>query len=270
MSRLLSRTMPAWVLGGLSVLMLSGRCQADEPGFASTRSVNQQEITPANYQSCPNCPQTVDYGYGGGYCPNSGYGYCPDGYCQGGCYQPCMCNYWGHWWYTGTHQCSQKMLNIISWLHPHGIGTVSPDHGWSPPGKEPMRTVYVPYRNLYPACWNGQPGGSGMAAPSVYMPTDTTQLGYYYQHAPAWRPAPAPGAPIPAQWHRPLCGPGGCGNCQNGGIIYGEISPGQMFNGGEPTPVESETTPPPSPLPAEETGDVLGPTATFLSPRIAN
>jgi hypothetical protein len=100
------------------------------------------------------------------------------------------------------------------------------------------------------------------------MPTDTTQLGYYYQHAPAWRPAPAPGAPIPSQWHRPLCGPGGCGMCQ-GQIIYGEVTPGEVFSEGEPTPADQETAPP-APLPADDMADPLGPTATFLAPRITN
>ena len=44
---------------------------------------------------------------------------------------------------------------------------------------------------------------SGSYAPMVYQPTDTTQLGYYYQHVPFWQPMPnrLPPRPIPAQWH---------------------------------------------------------------------
>ena len=42
MSRFTTRFTPAWVLGGLSVLMLTQPSQADEPGIASTRSVMQQ------------------------------------------------------------------------------------------------------------------------------------------------------------------------------------------------------------------------------------
>ncbi len=274
MSRFYSRTMPAWLMGGLSVLMLTQPGLADEPGVASTRSVMQQSITPANHMYCPNCP-VVDYGYGGGYCPdgNCQSGYCPGGYCQNGyCpgyYGPSMCDQWGHWWGTGCHQCGHKLHNIINWLHPQGLGTVSPDHGWAPPGKVPMHTVYVPYQKLYPNEWTGQPSnGTGMSAAAIYMPTDTTQLGYYYQHAPAWRPAAAPGAPIPSQWHRPLCGPGGNGMCQ-GGVIYGQMCPGEVFSEGEPTPADQETAPP-APLPADELADPLGATATFLSPRIAN
>src|SRR5690606_22022975 len=41
----------------------------------------------------------------------------------------------------------------------------------------------------------------------VYMPTDTTQLGYYYQHVPYWLPRPnaVPPAPRPADWHVSMC-----------------------------------------------------------------
>lgn len=35
------------------------------------------------------------------------------------------------------------------------------------------------------------------------MPTDTTQLGYYYQKVPTWAPVPGriPPAPQPGEWH---------------------------------------------------------------------
>jgi hypothetical protein len=106
-----------------------------------------------------------------------------------------------------------------------------------------------------------------MAAPHIYMPTDTTQLGYYYQHAPAWTPAPPPGAPIPSHWHRSMCEIGACQMCQQG-VIYGEVTPGEVFHDGEPTEADEEA--PPAPLPAGNTADPLGPTATFLAPRIMN
>lgn len=41
-------------------------------------------------------------------------------------------------------------------------------------------------------------------APMVYLPTDTTQLGYYYQHVPTWVPKPRmiPPYPYPSNFHR--------------------------------------------------------------------
>ena len=82
----------------------------------------------------------------------------------------------------------------------------------------------------------------------VYQPTDTTQLGFYYQHVPTWQPQPdrLPARPIPSQWNivpPPVSaaqfnhgygyghgyghgfGHGGCryGNCQIGYVTEGTI-----------------------------------------------
>ena len=81
----------------------------------------------------------------------------------------------------------------------------SPDHGYSIPGKWPIQRRGVQYQQLFPnayySVYSGAPGA--VAAPQVYMPTDTTQLGYYYQHVPFWQPHPnpLPQRPVPAQWH---------------------------------------------------------------------
>ena len=64
------------------------------------------------------------------------------------------------------------------------------------------------YQRYWPNAWYGQ-AGSGFTGvnvnynPAVYMPTDTTQLGYYYQQVPFWRPVPdmVPPVPWPSQWH---------------------------------------------------------------------
>lgn len=79
----------------------------------------------------------------------------------------------------------------------------SPDHGYSPPAKYPLHRRGVQYNAYFPQQWYGTPGASYAAAPVVYQPTDTTQLGYYYQHVPYWQPNPArmPQRPIPSQWH---------------------------------------------------------------------
>lgn len=110
----------------------------------------------------------------------SGYGYdgsCP--HCQGG---------------NGKHS-----------LFGEKYCSHSADFGYSIPGKWPIQRRGVQYQQLFPYAWYGSPQWQGgMAAPQVYQPTDTTQLGYYYQHVPFWQPQPnpLPARPVPAQWHR--------------------------------------------------------------------
>lgn len=81
----------------------------------------------------------------------------------------------------------------------------SPDHGYSVPAKWPLHRRGVQYNSLFPNQWYGTPGGGygGESYPMVYQPTDTTQLGFYYQHVPSWQPNPnmLPARPVPAQWH---------------------------------------------------------------------
>ena len=65
----------------------------------------------------------------------------------------------------------------------------------------------VAYDKFFPDAWTCQPPAPvvpGMArAPWVYMPTDTTQLGFYYQQVPYWQPVAGmvPVAPNPNDWH---------------------------------------------------------------------
>jgi hypothetical protein len=87
--------------------------------------------------------------------------------------------------------------------------TPAADHGFSIPAKYPIYRRGVQYNAYFPAKWYGTPGETFASAPiypTVYQPTDTTQLGYYYQHVPFWMPNPAmlPPRPIPAQWHHLL------------------------------------------------------------------
>lgn len=90
---------------------------------------------------------------------------------------------------------------------PWGGCTHSPGHGWSPPQKYPLNRVPIVYQRYYPRHWYGQPGygmpAKAPRAPVVYMPTDTTQLGYYYKRVPQWQPNPGmlPPAPRPSQYH---------------------------------------------------------------------
>ncbi|TWT58793.1 hypothetical protein KOR42_21790 [Thalassoglobus neptunius] len=131
-------------------------------------------------------------GYGAcGLCPFGGL--CGGGLCGYGC-GPC------------GGQCSQAMRNILCWLNPcSNTCTHSPSHGFRPPTKQPYSAMPVSYQHNYPACWNGGVA-SGYRAhrPAVYMPTDTTQLGYYYQRVPFWTPRPGmiPPPMQPAEWHQ--------------------------------------------------------------------
>jgi hypothetical protein len=110
------------------------------------------------------------------------------GYAYGDCNNCDNCNYGGkhcHGWFQ-EHYCKN-----------------SPDHGYSPPAKYPLHRRGVQYTQTFPNQWYGLPGASYQSAPMVYQPTDTTQLGYTYQHVPFWQPNPSmmPKRPVPAQWH---------------------------------------------------------------------
>lgn len=77
-------------------------------------------------------------------------------------------------------------------------------HGFAPPNKRPYFRQPVSYQHNYPANWvGGVASGYHGHRPAVYTPTDTTQLGYYYQKVPTWVPVPGaiPPAPQPAEWH---------------------------------------------------------------------
>ena len=84
-----------------------------------------------------------------------------------------------------------------------------PDYGWQAPIAYPVQRVPVRYQRYYPDQWYGLPGSQKAAvAPVAFMPTDTSQLGYYHQQVPTWRP-PAPGSfpapPDPRLLHRREC-----------------------------------------------------------------
>ncbi|WP_437192261.1 hypothetical protein [Planctomicrobium sp. SH527] len=77
---------------------------------------------------------------------------------------------------------------------------------FSPPVKRPIYRQGVSYYKNWPNGWAGTQGGpapTNYQYPTVYMPTDTTQLGYYYQHVPYWQPRQGmvPVPPIPREWH---------------------------------------------------------------------
>lgn len=72
------------------------------------------------------------------------------------------------------------------------------------PSVHPVQRVPVIYEQYWPRHWYGMPGGGIAAdaprAPVIYLPTDTTQMGYYYQRAPRWVPRPGTLPPRPDPW----------------------------------------------------------------------
>lgn len=136
---------------------------------------------------------------------------------------------------------SGHIRGVVSILSPHGAGLHSPDHGWAPPGRVqlPYRRP-VAYQKWFPDPWTGQPVAyteGGPRPPVVYMPTDTTQLGYYYQTVPRWHPNPnmVPPAPNPSQWHQNLCQL----QAQNGYYGNNGVQYGAPVNAGpQPTPAD--------------------------------
>lgn len=139
----------------------------------------------------------------------------------------------------------------------HGL-TLPPDYGWSPPGHYPIDRISIDYYRAFPAAWNGQQQAcNAVVRPTVYWPTDTTQLGYTYQHSPRWMPYPGmvPPVPHPGQWHIPLCNAyGRCGACGPHGACP-HCQPG----GASPTPSDATPSKDLPPQPMEAAGYPFGP-----------
>lgn len=78
-----------------------------------------------------------------------------------------------------------------------------PDAGWAPPASVPIIRNNAQYTNWWPEQWYGSPGFNAVPHPMVFMPTDTTQLGFGYMQVPMWQRTTANYPPIPdaAQYH---------------------------------------------------------------------
>src|SRR5690606_23416652 len=114
----------------------------------------------------------------------------------------------GHCGFGGNPHCGHCWLGRCLNAHsPYHCCTYPPDHGWAPPAHRPIWPTPALYSRMF--------AGAGGAAvdpnyrhPMVYMPTDTTQLGFYYQQVPYWQPRPGmiPPVPHPDEWHTPYTG----------------------------------------------------------------
>jgi len=78
---------------------------------------------------------------------------------------------------------------------------------WTPPTSTFLRRSPLVYSRMYPGKFYGQHGppasGPVRRYPIIAMPTDTSQLGFYYRHVPQWQPRAdmLPPIPRPSRWH---------------------------------------------------------------------
>ena len=102
-----------------------------------------------------------------------------------------------------------------------------PDAGWNPPSHMPVNYDGAWYGSYLPQHAYGTPGGGFIANyPSVYQPTDTTQLGYYYHKVPTWqsRSDMIPTAPNPSSFHARFQPSGGYGYRPYYPVSYAPVS----------------------------------------------
>jgi hypothetical protein len=88
----------------------------------------------------------------------------------------------------------------------------NPTRGYQPYAAAPIYRDAIVYYRYWPDKWYGEPGFNLRPMfPQVYMPTDTTQLGFYYARVPQWMPNPNmyPPIPRPSDWHRHVIYAGG-------------------------------------------------------------
>ena len=131
------------------------------------------------------------------------HGGCPSPACQG-C-NPCgsgLASFWTKPLFPNS--CAAKCCATKAY----------PDAGWAAPARLPVNYDGAWYGNYVPQQAYGTPGGGFIANyPTVYQPTDTTQLGYYYNKVPTWqtRTDMIPPVPRPGDFHTRTCNGNGSG-----------------------------------------------------------
>lgn len=207
-----TQTMTVWTLIGFvglttAAFVPAGADDAQPPGIvriqdaAPLHGAVHSTSLPMNTRPVP-CGNASAYGGGAtGYCGNVGCPTCGTaacGYAAGKAPEEED---------DGHHFCS-----LCNCLGLHCLGCNSCDHGWGRPVKRPIHRVPVLYQRYWPTAWYGDEAADfgdmhNAYHPMVYMPTDTTQLGFYYQRVPFWRPNPAmtPPIPWPGHWHQREC-----------------------------------------------------------------
>ncbi len=112
---------------------------------------------------------------------------------------------------TGCQHC--LVIPVVTpgamWLVDPKTYILPSDFGWSYPIKRAIIRRNLTYQRYWPAQWTGERTKAAVSSyPMVAQPTDTMQLGYYYQHVPTWQPRPdmLPRPPLPSKWHIRKCG----------------------------------------------------------------
>jgi hypothetical protein len=78
---------------------------------------------------------------------------------------------------------------------------------WMSPTNPTLSRSPLVYSRMYPSKFYGEHGrgtsGPVRRYPIIAVPSDTTQLGYYYRHVPTWqhRADMLPPIPLPSRWH---------------------------------------------------------------------
>jgi hypothetical protein len=151
--------------------------------------------------------------------------------------------------------------------HGKWYGYASPGPEWNRPIRRPLYRVPVTYARYWPTSYyTGVYDPRAIYSqplPMVYMPTDTTQLGFTHQRVPQWLPRPnaIPGPPWPPQWHHVMpvggYGEGGLGYDAYGYGGYPSAGYGATGTYGEYCPPgsvsDSNSTTPPAVINPEST-----------------
>jgi hypothetical protein len=155
-----------------------------------------------------------------------------------------------------------------------GGSCLDPTRGFRPYASAPVYREAVVYYRYWPDKWYGDPSFNLRPMfPQVYMPTDTTQQGFYYARVPQWMPNPNmyPPAPRPEDWHRHVVYAGGGGACGNvgAGVDVGTPvpassgpTPAQPGTNGVPSPPPPTTAPAPNPSAMMQNGQIQPAAAT--------
>ena len=142
---------------------------------------------------------------------------------------------------------------VVSWaLNPNAY-ILSPDHGWSYVIKRPIHRKNITYQRYWPVGWDGKVEKNAQPAqryPVIAQPTDTMQMGYYYQHVPTWRPRPGmlPRPPVPSQWHVRKCSP----RPDNTYVVWVPLSQMPQGSGAAEPQQPQPQQPAPQPLPQQQ------------------
>ena len=126
-------------------------------------------------------------------------------------------------WLFNRGECNGGCGRFCCHGYANGHGFVKPPAVW---GVARSGHMYQTWWGAPASATRGNGFGGAMQYPMVYQPTDTTQMGYYYQTVPRWgyRPDMLPAAPLPnwplgmhtAYGSGTVSGGGNCPHCQQG------------------------------------------------------